>query len=213
VKLNLISAETAKNKTAILLDRRDEEMSNAYMIENKCYDEILDMEIAKINQVNEVLKEMGPCPRSADEVYSMSIKVVNFVDKIYSEMAAKYCDDRALQEEVSRQRVIKKTIRQLADHNLNQLLDYFYSHGGPIIEPPVSEQTAKEIQPFFSRITVNALTQIEAVTDRNQAASPAEAAEVISAVTVNMYEGMSRLYAGIPEVKETFEELMQLYKN
>lgn len=213
MKLNLISAETAKNKTAILLDRRDEEMSNAYMIENKCYDEILDMEIAKINQINEVLKEMGPCPRSADEVYSMSIKVVNFVDKIYSEMAAKYCDDRALQEEVSRQRVIKKTIRQLADHNLNQLLDYFYSHDGPIIEPPVSEQTAKEIQPFFSRITVNALTQIEAVTDRNQAASPAEAAEVISAVTVNMYEGMSRLYAGIPEVKETFEELMQLYKN
>ncbi len=188
-------------------------MSNVYMIENECYDEILDAEIAKLNQVNEVLKDMGSCPRSIDEVYSMGIKVVNFIGNIYGEMAAKHCDDRSLQGEINRQLVFKNRIQQLADHNLNQLLDYFYSNGGPIIEPPVSEQTAKEIQPFFSRITVNALTQIAALTDRNQAVSPAEASEVISAVTVNTYEGISRLYAGSPEVKAAFEELMQLHKN
>ena len=119
---------------------------------------------------------------------------------------------REEREAVKRQLAIKNRIRQLADFNLNQLLDYFYNNGGPVIEPPVSEHTAKDIQPFFNRIAMNALIQMMEAAEHYQG-DLQEAAANITDITVSMYEAIIRLYPETNEVKAAFAEMIELHKN
>ena len=123
-------------------------MSSVYKIENEFYMTNQIREEIKSGRAKEMIQDMGQCPRSADEAYSMGVKMQGFIGGIMAENISE-AGSREEREAVKRQLAIKNRIRQLADFNLNQLLDYFYNNGGPVIEPPVSEHTAKDIQPFF----------------------------------------------------------------
>lgn len=182
-------------------------MSSVYKMESEFHKTSLAKGKMKIVQVSEMLKGIELCPRSADEVYSMGIKIQGFISSIIENYSQ---TENKKQEAVKRQLVIKNRIRQLADFNLNQLLDYFYSNGGPVIDPPVSEQSARDIQPFYSRIAVNALTQMVEAAEQCQEAGTQECEADITDIVVSMYEAMAKQYGQINEIKTAFAELKEL---
>ncbi len=186
-------------------------MSSVYKMENEIYMTNLVMEETKIDRARQMIQDMGQCPRSADEAYSMGVKIQGFIGGIMAENFSGV-GSREEREAVKRQLAIKNRIRQLAEFNLNQLLDYFYNNGGPVIEPPVSEYTAKEIQPFFNRIAVNALTQMMEAAEQYQG-DLQEAVMSITDIIVSMYEAMSKLYPEANEVKTAFAEMRELHQN
>jgi hypothetical protein len=186
-------------------------MSSVYKIEKEFYKANLAMEEANIDRARQMIQDIGQCPRSADEAYSMGVKMQGFIGGIMAENISE-AGSREEREAVKRQLAIKNRIRQLADFNLNQLLDYFYNNGGPVIEPPVSEYTAKEIQPFFNRIAMNALIQMMEAAEQYQGNLQETVTNITDSV-VSMYEAMGKLYPETNEVKTAFAEMRELHKN
>lgn len=151
------------------------------------------------------------CPRSVDEVYSMGIRLQYFIGGLYLEMAdfQQGSFKKFYKEQVVKQLANKKEIQSLADNNLNCLLAYFYENGGPIIEPPVSEQIAREIQPFFNRIAANAMKRVNSI--RVEAEYNGEdIVRVIDSTLADMYTAMSKLFNKDKEVSKAFINLAEI---
>lgn len=154
---------------------------------------------------------LGSCPRSVDEVYSLGIKLQYYVGGLYLEMIDSWQGNtkKFYQEQTMRQLAVKNDIQSLANENLNQLLAYFYDNGGPIIEPPVSEQAAREIQPFFNRIASSAMDQITRIKEEG---NDAGIVKKIDDTVADMYSAMARLFNTVQEVSEAFSNLAELNK-
>jgi hypothetical protein len=88
---------------------------------------------------------------------------------------------------------------------------YFYNNGGPIIEAPVSEQLAKEIQPFFNRIMANLLNQLDVMMNMtaNGDISASDLDDSINNNIIAMYTVMSKLFK-VDEVKDAFNDLIEI---
>ncbi|NLB52779.1 MAG: GBF-interacting family 1 protein [Syntrophomonadaceae bacterium] len=164
------------------------------------------------NSTAEIKFDFGPCPRSVDEVYSLGIKLQYFIGGLYVELTdfRQGSAKKFYKEQVMKQLAIKEEIQSLANDNLNQLLAYFYENGGPVIEPPVSEQTAREIQPFFARIADNTLKEIESIKEAARETSDEEIVKMIDMNVKEMYTAMSKLLNTVKEVSEAFENLAAL---
>lgn len=107
------------------------------------------------------------CPRSAEDVYLLGISLQNYIASLYLELSEMNKNNKKnYANQVVTQIVVKKEIEKLAKDNLNQLLAYFYENGGPIIEPPVSEETANELQPSINLIVTAFLNQIDLILDK-----------------------------------------------
>lgn len=107
------------------------------------------------------------CPRSVEDVYSLGISLQNYISSLYLELSEmNKGNKKTFANQVVTQIVIKKEIEKLAKDNLNELLAYFYENGGPIIEPPLSEQAAQELQPNINRIVNGFLNQVDLILDK-----------------------------------------------
>jgi hypothetical protein len=95
-----------------------------------------------------------------------------------------------------RQLEIKEEVDRFANADLNRLLWYFYNNGGPVIENPVSERLAKELQPFFNQIVANFLSQADVLlkmTANGNIGADAMEAE-INHNLIRMYSTLSKLF-------------------
>lgn len=151
-------------------------------------------------------------PRSVNEVYSLGMSLQNYLEESYLALDAmnKAYKNLALGEQNA-----NEEIRRLANANLNQLLTYFYNNGGQIIEDQaaVSEQTAKEIRPFFNRIVINFLDQLDIVVSvaAQGNISSEELKELINNNIIKLYTTMTFLFP-VEEIQTAFAKLINIRK-
>ena len=108
----------------------------------------------KINYYTKAAYEAAsslPCPRSVSDVYNLGVSLHYCVRAKYIEIADLMNEKAYLTDQAAQQLQNKFTIEKLAAYNLNVQLGKFYAEGGPIMEDPVTNETAAQIQPFFSR--------------------------------------------------------------
>lgn len=164
----------------------------------------------------DTLTNLGTCPRSVDEVYSLGIKLQYYIGDIYLALNSIHQGEvKALYQELAlKQLDAKDEIQKLANENLNKLLAYFYNNGGPIIESPVSEQMAKEMQPFYNRISANFLKQLDdwVIKASKQDMDADEVERTINNIFIEMYSTMSMLFP-VEEVQDAFKELVILLRD
>lgn len=155
--------------------------------------------------------EPGPCPCSVDQVYSLGINIQYYVGDIYLELGRRNQepDKNQYKSLAMKQLDGKNAIEKLANINLTRLLSYFYNNGGPIIEPPLSEEMARDIQPFFTRISSNFMEQLDVIVDMvsKTSLSAHELEHMISGNVIDMYTTMSMLFP-IDEIKDAFNDLI-----
>jgi len=152
------------------------------------------------------------CPHTTEDVYSMGIKLLYLIGDMYLDYANG--SDKAIKnilKELALKQLNKKTeIQKLADMDLNNKLTYFYENGGPIIEPPVSEKRAKEINGFFNRIADNYLKNIEEQISKVNVDNNAKELEGnVNQIIVRMLTDLANLYFE-NEIRMAFKELINL---
>lgn len=170
----------------------------------------------KNNRPGDLPEDLGACPRTADQVYSLGINIQYCVGDIYLELSRlnqgtvkNQFKTRAIQQLDG-----KNEIEKLANINLNKLLTYFYNNGGPVIEPPLTEQTAREIQPFFARITANFMKQLNGIAAMAAKSnlSAGDLDNMINGDIIDMYTTMSMFFP-IDEIKDAFNDLIRVREN
>jgi len=167
---------------------------------------------AKTGIATDKIAEIGTCPRSVDEVFSLGIKLQYYIGGVYMEMAEMRRGEakKYFKQQAVKQLAIKDEIKYLADNNLNRMLDYFYANGGPVIEPPVSDETAKRIQPFFNRIASSSLDEIRNVIDEGSNYDAENVAMYVTETVADMYSAISRLYEAESAMTGAFKELLAI---
>lgn len=156
---------------------------------------------------------LGHCPCSVDEVYSLGVSLQYCIGDIYLQLETMCRGDQKIKYKnlALLQLDIKEEIEKLANENLNKLWLYFYNNGGPVIQSPVSEKMAREIQPFFNRIASNFLNQVNVLVSlaakRNMNASELESA--INNNVIDMYTTMAMLFR-VDEIQDAFDQLINV---
>jgi len=159
------------------------------------------------------LAKSVPCPRRVNDVYSLGANLQ------YS-IRAKYLEIADLDQENTRvtctklalkQMEIKKAIEKAGKHQLNLLIQYFYEHGGPVIEDPVSEQMVKDINPFFNRLMDNFLKSLDEAADRTARGemSVSEMETDVNHNIINMFSALGNLFM-VDEMRNAFHELVEI---
>lgn len=157
-----------------------------------------------------------PCPRNINDVYSLGVSLQYCIGETFLEMAEltqgsqkNLCTQLAL-----KQLDAKAEMEKLANANLNRLLSFFYNNGGPIILSPVSDDQAKEIQPFFNRIMSNFFDQLDGSVQRTlrDSMDVDELNQVINKILVDMYTTMKKLYQA-DEMVTAFNQMIKIREN
>lgn len=153
------------------------------------------------------------CPRSAEEVFSTGIKLQYLIGDMYLAAAdASRGELKGKLNALAMKQLDKKTeIQKLANLHLNEKLTYFYNNGGPIIEAPVSERQAREVNGFYNRIIDNYIHQMELVlrsviTDTE---SFPKLEERINEIEIRMLTDLANLYHQ-NEIRMAFKDLINL---
>ncbi|HCF71262.1 MAG TPA: hypothetical protein DER33_06745 [Syntrophomonas sp.] len=152
------------------------------------------------------------CPRSAEDVYALGISLQKYISSLYVELAEMNKGRKnPYTNMVLKQLVIKRKLEELSRENLNGLLAYFYNNGGPIIEPPVSEQLAAEIQPSVNSIVSGFLTQANLLINRAvEGDLKADDLETeIDDQVMSMYTAMGRIFQN-DDMQKAFEQLINV---
>lgn len=154
-----------------------------------------------------------PVPRSVDDVYSIGSNLQYCIRAKYSELADVSGKNMKAQftDLAVRQLKIKKEIDKAANYNLNTLLHYFYQNGGPIMEDPVNETMAKDLRPFFTRLTGNFLTSLDQVAD-DAYMGKMSAAEMETAVnnSISSLYGTAAQLFPVDVMQKAFLELAEI---
>lgn len=153
------------------------------------------------------------CPRGVDEVYSLGVSMQNYIGAIYLELTdlSKFPKKNLYTGLALHQLKVKKEIEKLGNYNLDRMLEYFYNNRGPIMEPPVSEESIREIQPAFDRNVAAFLTKIDFLVNRTFKGemSPRDLDTEISRQIVAMYTAMRNLFHD-DEMQQAFDELINV---
>jgi hypothetical protein len=156
-------------------------------------------------------------PQSVDEVYSFGISLQNYLGDTYLALDAMNKTSKKLINKnlALGELTANEEIRRLANANLNQLLAHFYNNGGLINEAQasVSEQTAKEIRPFFNRIVINFLDQLDIVVSvaAKGNINAEELKELINNNVIKLYTTMTILFP-VKEIQTAFTKLINIRK-
>ncbi|MGE5543397.1 MAG: hypothetical protein ACM3UW_00345 [Bacillota bacterium] len=159
------------------------------------------------------LAKSVPCPRRVNDVYALGANLQYSVRAKYLEIAdlnQKETQDACLKL-AAKQMDIKKAIEIAGKHQLNLLIQYFYEHGGPVIEDPVSEQMVKEINPFLNRLMNNFLNSLDEVTERvlRGEMTVSEMETAINRDIISMFSALGNLFT-VDEMRNAFHELVEI---
>lgn len=158
-------------------------------------------------------KPVMSCPRCMNDVYSLGISLNYYIGNLYLQLADSSQGEIKTQYEklALKQLDDKEQIENLIKIHTNELLCYFYNNGGPIIEPPLSEEAAKEKQPFFNRVVDNFFVKLEAsnhLTSSN-IMNPDELENLVNASTIELYTNLAKLIQ-VEEIVKAFNELIKI---
>jgi hypothetical protein len=163
-----------------------------------------------------VLVDLGPCPRSVDQVYSLGVRIQYHIGDIYLELER--VNQGTAKSQYKKLALMqldgKAEIEKLANINLNQLLSYFYNNGGPIIEPPVSEEMAQEVRPFYIRLSENFLKQLDFIVNLASKGrmTVSEIEDTINHSVAELYLTLTMLFPQ-DEMKKAFNDLIRVRTN
>lgn len=167
------------------------------------------------NRTSDELVNLEPCPRSVDDVYSLGVRIQYYIGAVYLELdgMSKGSKQTVYTALALKQLEGKEEIEKLVNENLNRLLGWFYNNGGAIIEPPVSEQLAKELQPFFNRVMANFLYQLDVLMKMTAKGdiSASDLDESINNNIIALYTVLCKLFKD-EEIKDAFNELIGIRK-
>lgn len=163
-----------------------------------------------------VANEQSPtftCPRTTEEVYTMGVKLQYMIGDLYLNYADKDKVTKNILMGMAMKQLDKKAeVQELANIDLNKKLNFFYNNGGPILEPPVDEKKAKEINGFFNRIAENYLMKIDDLihrtTEEDQGGFDVLETEV-NKIIVRMLTDLANLYHE-KEIRMAFKNLINL---
>jgi hypothetical protein len=171
----------------------------------------------KINYYTKAAYELAsstPCPRSANDVYSMGVSLQYCIRAKYLEidgLRRSIMGQNFLVDQAKRQLAIKTEIEKQANYNLNVLLQKFYDQGGPIMEDPVSEEMVKNVRPFFNRIRSSFLQSLDE-TAHQTAIGKLSVEEMVTDVNrqiTEMYNALGRMFP-VAEVTGAFTDLIEI---
>lgn len=170
----------------------------------------------KINYYTKAAYELAnshPCPRSASDVYSLGVSFQYCIEAKYNEIDSlkRNIDKTCLADLAAKQLAIKTGIEKQAKYNLNMLLQKFYDDGGPIMEDLVTEEMAKNIQPFFNRITINFLKSLDETVNQTAIGnlSVREMDAEINHQIIELYSTLGRMFQ-VTEVENAFTDLIKI---
>lgn len=166
----------------------------------------------KINYHTKAAYELAsslPCPKSANDVYSLGVSLQYCIRVKYIELAGHSIDKDFLMDQAAQQLAIKKKIEELATFKLNVLLEKFYDQGGPIMEDPVSKQMVREIQPFFNRIMSRFLQALDEITCQAviKNSSVKEMVFEVNCQITETYSALGRMFP-VKEIESAFADLL-----
>lgn len=153
------------------------------------------------------------CPRCAEEVYSLGVKLMDYLGQTYMDLAGDIREPQrtTLLRLANRYFENKSVITNLINADLNRELGYFYEHGGPVMKPPVTELNIKDIQPFFNKTISNFFSQSDAmvyITGKGEM-SISELERETYQYIIGLYNILGRLYQ-VAEVREAFSDLVRI---
>lgn len=153
------------------------------------------------------------CPRSECDVYAIGIGLEYFVGSVFMALAdvEKIAAKSEYTQLAMRQLDRKERIVAVNNDKLNQMIQYFYDHGGPVIEPPVDEQRTDKITPRFNTLINEFFNRMdvlvsEAYADRTDVD---EIENEIDASVLKMYTTMKGLYREY-ELRNAFDEIISI---
>jgi hypothetical protein len=152
------------------------------------------------------------CPRSVEDVYSLGISLQNYISSLYLELSeSKTKSKKSFTRLMVKQVMIKKEIEKRAKDNLNQLLTYFYENGGPIIEPPLSEETASDLQPYINFIVNDFLNHLHTILDQaaDENVSASDIDDQVDRQIIMMFRAMGKLVKN-DKMQNAFDEIINL---
>ncbi len=152
-----------------------------------------------------------PFPCSVEEVFALAISLQYYIGNLYLEMAD-ICHEPQKTEYLNiamQQLENKKAIEKSCNDYLNELMDYFYKTGGPIMDDRLNELQSKELQAFFQRILTNLLTHFDILVDMslNGSLSLEQMRTEVNYYTLHSYSSWSKLYRNV-KIQRAFNELM-----
>ena len=159
------------------------------------------------------LAQSTPCPRNVNDVYSLGVNLQYCIGTRYRELAdmTRNENETACIKLAEKQMEIKRRIDKAASHHLNILIQYFYEHGGPVIEDPISEDMVKEINPFYNRLMNNFLESLDEVTEkvRSGEMSIGEMETTVNRELISMFGALGNLF-GVNEMRKAFHDLVEI---
>ena len=138
------------------------------------------------------------CPRCEYDVYAVGIALEYFVGSVFMTLAEMGRDvARSEYTHLAMMQLERKEkIVAVNNNKLNQMLQYFYDNGGPIIEPPVDEQKAARIAPRFKAIINEFCDRMDALVTKASAGriGVREMEKETNAAVLEVYTAMKALY-------------------
>lgn len=185
-------------------------MNQAY---RKEADEIIGRTRVYHSKAANDIAKLDPCPRSVDDVYVLGMILQNHICGILHDIQT-LCDSAQAEmygELILEQLSIKDAILDLANKNLNQLLHYYYSNGGPIMDILVTEAMARDINPFFNHIASNFLNDLDVITNLayNGTITASELGNAIDNYMNATYQTMGKMFP-FKEMQHAFNKLVEV---
>ncbi len=155
--------------------------------------------------------EFIPCPCQVSEVYLLGTMLQHYVGDIYLQLAEFEKGDlkKKYQKMAVEQLEINEGIQKAANARLNEMLWTFYNNGGQVVDPPVSEEQAQEMQPFFTRLMNNFFEKIEDLIPlaAEGSISTDKMDNIISYNLIALYICLNKLFQA-DEMASVFKELI-----
>ncbi len=152
------------------------------------------------------------CPRCEYDVYAIGISLEYFVGSVYMALAEKDRDVSSSEYThlAMMQLERKEKIVAVNNNKLNQMLQYFYDNGGPIIEPPVDEQKAARIAPRFNAIINEFCNRMDVLVNEASAGrmGAREMEKETNAAVLEVYSAIKALYREY-ELRNACEDLLR----
>lgn len=107
---------------------------------------------AEYSILHETVTNPISCPRCEIDVYFLGISIEDYLVNTFMELAMHNKKPHNIFEALAENHMARRDkMRELAHNSINCSLFYFYAQGGPVIEPPVSEQYIMEVTPSFNK--------------------------------------------------------------
>ncbi len=165
---------------------------------------------AEYSMMNETITSPLSCPRYAIDVYLLGLFIEDYLVNTLTELTYRKPRNNNFTTLVKSHMIRRDKMQGLSKNCLNCSLAYFYANGGPIIEPPISEQYLKKVNPSFNRKIAKFFGQLNAILNIFAQASNTEKAErELNNSIVELFAQLSYLYRDA-EIIEAFADLIRV---